>query len=634
MKNFFEAGTPTGQIALATRRVGTLILLLLMALYWQLPGAFAVVDAASGSWIKQAPIPTWFSLQGVTALSPTECWIASAPLLGDVGELAHTNDAGRTWTVVEMPRQVNAVFFIDSLHGWAAGNAFFHTTDGGVTWIQDNNFGTIYDLFFLDTLHGWASGNGSVNYYTTDGGLHWTAVSTSGGYTMGSIWFTDLLNGWSVNIGGQIFHSTDGGKNWTLQSTVAGFNLQAIQFFDSQEGWVIGGDAFYHTTNGAQTWTKSAVPAATWAYGARFFDRLHGVAVGEYGNIVRTVDGGATWQTIQPQGSGQRLWDVEYADANTVFLAGDNGAISRSTNAGATWAAIQSGAAGVTHGFDAIDARHAWSGQDAGEIAYTTNGGRQWIRASVQGFDVLGQIMAVAFADSSTGWAGGNDAFFGGSRGVLSRSSDGGKTWAEQLEFSDFTFNGLETINSLTAFAVGGFDFTGGGLVLRTTNGGTFWEDVTPASEGFRDVFFIDASTGWIVGSSIYKTTDGGSSWTKQYGDSSSELDAISFFDPLNGWATGFNNLVLHTTDGGQTWVPQNVGAPPVTAITGVTAVNSTTAWVAGWNGFVAQTRNGGQTWRKETIAGAEGIDFEDALFLDAQSGWVGGNIGIWKRSR
>ena len=125
-------------------------------------------------------------------------------------------------------------------------------------------------------------------------------------------------------------------------------------------------------------------------------------------------------------------------------------------------------------------------------------------------------------------------------------------------------------------------------------------------SEGFRDVFFIDASTGWVVGSSIYKTTDGGTSWTKQYGNSSSELDAISFSDPLNGWATGYNNLVLHTTDGGQTWVPQNVGAPPLTAITGVTAINSTTAWIAGWYGFVAETRNGGQSWRRETVPGAE----------------------------
>ena len=176
MKDFFKAGMRTEQVALAIRCVDKIILFLLLALFWQLPSASAVVDAASGGWAKQAPIPTWFSLQGIAPISRTECWIASAPLLGDVGELAHTTDAGRTWTVVSVPRQVNAVAFVDSLHGWAAGNAFFHTTDGGQTWIQDNNFGTIYDLFFLDPLHGWACGNGSVNYYTTDGGLRWTAV--------------------------------------------------------------------------------------------------------------------------------------------------------------------------------------------------------------------------------------------------------------------------------------------------------------------------------------------------------------------------------------------------------------------------------------------------------------------------
>ena len=60
-------------------------------------------------------------------------------------------------------------------------------------------------------------------------------------------------------------------------------------------------------------------PGRTWAYGARFFDRLHGVAVGETA-IRADGDGGATWQTMQPQGSGQRLWDVEYADANMSFL--------------------------------------------------------------------------------------------------------------------------------------------------------------------------------------------------------------------------------------------------------------------------------------------------------------------------
>ena len=175
--------------------------------------------------------------------------------------------------------------------------------------------------------------------------------------------------------------------------------------------------------------------------------------------------------------------------------------ISRSVSGGATWASIQSGGAGVTHKFDFVDGRHAWAGQDAGEIVYTLNGGRQWIRATVGGFDAFGKIVAVAFADTSTGWAGGSDAFFGGSNGIVSRSTDGGKTWEVQLVISDFTFNGLEAIDPLTAFAVGGFDLVGGGVVLRTVDGGLFWQDVTPAPAGFRDVFFLDATTGWVGGS-------------------------------------------------------------------------------------------------------------------------------------
>jgi photosystem II stability/assembly factor-like uncharacterized protein len=613
------------------RFTSTISFLVAVFIYFQ-PSASAETAAARSRWTKQAPIPTWYSLRGITALSPNECWIASAPLLDDVGELAHTTDGGRSWTVVALPHQMNAIFFVDSLHGWAAGNAFYHTSDGGQTWIKDNDFGTIEDLFFLDTLHGWASGNGSVNYYTTDGGLHWQAVSAPGGFTMSSIWFTDLLNGWSVNIGGQIFRSTDGGKNWTLKATVNGLNLQTIQFFDALEGWVIGGDTFYHTVNGGTNWTKIAVPVGTYSYGARFFDRLHGIAVGEAGNIVRTQDAGATWQTIRPPGSGQRLWAVGYSGADTAFLTGDNGVISRSTNGGTTFRSIQSGGAAVTHDLDAVDARHAWSAQDAGEITYTLNGGRQWIRASVLGFDSLGKIFAVAFADTARGWAAGANAFFGGSNGILSRSSDGGKTWQQQLTITDFTFNGLEAIDALTAFAVGGFDFVGGGLVLRTVDGGLSWQDVTPISAGFRDVFFLDATTGWIAGPGIYKTTNGGSTWTKQFGDSGTEFTAVSFADAQNGWAVGFNNLVLHTTDGGQTWTAQNVGAPPITAINGVTAINSTTAWIAGWYGFVARTTNSGQTWRQEIIPGAESVDFEDALFLDGNRGWVGGNIGLWQR--
>jgi Photosynthesis system II assembly factor YCF48 len=86
----------------------------------------------------------------------------------------------------------------------------------------------IADMFFLDTLHGWAAGNGAVNYYTVDGGLHWTAVTAPGNSNMSSIFFTDVLNGWSVDLNGQVFHSTNGGQSWTLKATVNGFMAPCV----------------------------------------------------------------------------------------------------------------------------------------------------------------------------------------------------------------------------------------------------------------------------------------------------------------------------------------------------------------------------------------------------------------------
>ena len=168
-------------------------------------------------------------------------------------------------------------------------------------------------------------------------------------------------------------------------------------------------------------------------------------------------------------------------------------------------------------------------------------------------------------------------------------------------------------------------------MVLRTTTGGTTWQTVTPDGRGFRDVYFADASTGWIVGFEIYKTTDGGAHWTRQWeSGGESLLDAVSFADARNGWATGYDGLVLHTTNGGRTWTPQSVGAPAGTAVLGVTAVSADTAWIAGSGAFVAKTTNGGETWNREAIA--TGTHFEDALFLTARRGWVGGSIGIWAR--
>ena len=184
--------------------------------------------------------------------------------------------------------------------------------------------------------------------------------------------------------------------------------------------------------NGGASWNKVNVPAGTWSHGASFYDRLHGVSVGESGNIVRTDDGGASWTVIAPMGSGPRLWDVEYGDATTLFYSGEGGALARSTDGGLTWATIQSGGTGSTHAIDILDAKHAWAGNDNGEVLATTNGGKKWERHAVSGFDVYGQINDVDFVDANHGWAVGVNSTFGPDYGRVARTIDGGQSWELQ----------------------------------------------------------------------------------------------------------------------------------------------------------------------------------------------------------
>jgi photosystem II stability/assembly factor-like uncharacterized protein len=583
------------------------------------------------TWTKQAPVPTASSLMSLAVVSQDEVWGVSSPMLGDAGLLVHTTDAGATWNVVDPhSQQLNAVFFLDAQHGWAAGNNFLHTTDGGQTWVKDNDWGSIYDLFVLDLQHGWACGNGAAAYRTTNGGLTWSGVTTPGGATMSSIWFTDLLNGWSVSIDGRIVRTIDGGQTWSLSHNSGGY-LSTIQFFDALEGWAIGGDTFVHTTNGGQTWTPVAVPPGTWSHGARFSDRLHGVSAGEYGNLTVTQNGGQTWTTIQPSGTGPRLWEVEVADATTFFDSGDAGAMSRSLDGGLTWHSIQSGGTGITRAIDILDAQHAWAANEGGEVLETVNGGQNWQRSVVGGFDNFGTLHDVDFVNPSVGWVVGTNDFFGGSDGRISRTINGGQNWTLQLSLPGVEFLGVAALSSSTALAFGRGLFASS-VLLRTTNGGLSWNTITSAAGDFRGSYFLDASTGWIVGSRIHKTLDGGATWTEQYPAGGAELSAVSFSDPQNGWAVGFANQVLRTTNGGQTWTPQTISAPPLTAFLGVTAVSPATAWVAGWNGLAARTTNGGASWQLESIPGAGGAYFECAELVDAETGWVAGDLGIYMR--
>jgi len=137
-----------------------------------------------------------------------------------------------------------------------------------------------------------------------------------------------------------------------------------------------------------------------------------------------------------------------------------------------------------------------------GHILYSDDRGRSWLQAQVP---VSSDLVAVHFPTPSKGWAVGHD-------GVVLHSADAGKTWALQLD-------GVRAAQRIQAY-YRGFEPEGWpaqAIEKLRAEVDSLVED--GADKPFLDVWFADEKTGFIVGAFnlILRTSDGGQSWEPWY---------------------------------------------------------------------------------------------------------------------
>ncbi len=115
-----------------------------------------------------------------------------------------------------------------------------------------------------------------------------------------------------------------------------------------------------------------------------------------------------------------------------------------------------------------------------------------------------------------------------------------------------------------------------------------------------RDILFLDENTGFVVSDDnlIFKTTDGGVSWTIVHNDGTEgvQLKAIGFWDDNNGLAVGNSGTMLKTTDGGNNWT--SIEAPSSYDLNGLAlCYENFTGIVGAENNILAKTTNAGTDW-------------------------------------
>lgn len=498
---------------------------------------------------------------------------------------------------------------------WHSVPAVYASSDGGATWLIPSVFveaGGILGSVSIDPVNsdvaimGGAQGlSAGVVYGTPNGGADWELLFETSQGGCGPVLISPhdpdrMLAGCATGV----YLSTDGGATWGVPFTLGGSAVSLIAHpadpqtfyagttygpsyvYRSQDGgltWdlvlpdaggplAFGPPGTVYTVSGMQVWASSQEgDPGTWSQvgelpsGASSLSIDTGVSPAalyaglETGGVVRSADGGTTWQA---RNSGLTSVptvadiDIDPQAPNRLFAAtaGHSGEGRyggwRSEDAGLTWAMV-SDAEILTFDIRPDDSQVVLAGAAACEsatILRSSDGGDafagvytpDWFEPDCAGGGE--EILAVAAAPShpDTLYAAGT-AYPQGSplAGVVLHSQDGGLTWVEVLATLDASLRALavDPLDDQVAFAGGGL---AGAAIYRTLDGGDSWQQVFTNAMGLGSILVDSVNPDVVYAilefNTLYKSTDGGDTWNPAGSN-------------LPTWSPGSNALAIDPMD-------------------------------------------------------------------------------------
>lgn len=286
-----------------------------------------------------------------------------------------------------------------------------------------------------------------------DQGKNWRQVPVPVRSLLSAVFFVDEKRGWVVGHDSVVLATADAGSTWTLQHYKE-FNpdaLSAPAADDMTEGMSEEGydEAFVEEeSEGRAVGSREGVPLLdVW-----FADAQRGIAVGAYGLMLRTVDGGKTWSDVSGNVKNPEGWHfnaIAGLDAGTVVIAGEKGTLYRSVDGGASFTPITSPYQGSFFGAFATSDQSLYVFGLQGSLYKSVNAGGSWVALDTGISSGLNDACEQA----------GGSLLIAGNAGVIARVDATGKVSVDRRADRQSVLSCIATGNALVVVGEGGAKF-------------------------------------------------------------------------------------------------------------------------------------------------------------------------------
>ncbi len=429
-------------------------------------------------------------------------------------------------------------------------------------------------------------------------------------------------NVYICGLHGNVLTTKDKGESWKRADiqTSAFFNSIAVKgktiiAVGAYDIGVVSNAAIVYSTDGGENWNESDFEDQRMLNDVVMFDSNTGVAFGGSGIIIKTSDGGKSWNVIESDVYFNYIIEGVVTESGKLFVVSSTEGLFCSTDRGETW--LREEIEIDEQYFNSTDLTYSLDKSlylmTENYIFKSTDEGENWARFSKPDVN-FEDYTHCSYSKNGKGMFYGGDSLnvfiVENDTNIVDVKNLAVETTLHNLNFVNTNLiNNIVYIDAKTALAVGTNN-----IILKTTDGGEKWETLSYLSDLFTgrlgSVHFINDSIGYVgVGSdyeSLYKTTDGGITWNiqerQEEGKVTSQVGRIYFWNENKGVIQSSDQL-LKTTDGGKTFfekeeIDLNGASPTMYVASGDTLFFKGNRWF--WNnyhGYYVFKSFNGDTW-------------------------------------